>query len=165
VRETDSMLLPGSSRQRLARRLSTAHADGLLSDETLALRLELLFDNRVVDADLLVGDLTQRTATRGLRALADKLRPRRAEPPVLLALDWQGGQGELLVGRHRSCDLVLSHPAVSRLHARLAFRSGTWVLQDLDSTNGTTVNGAPVGRCRLAPGDLVVFGEQPVRID
>jgi pSer/pThr/pTyr-binding forkhead associated (FHA) protein len=39
------------------------------------------------------------------------------------------------------------------------------VLQDLGSTNGTAVNGIPVGRCRLHPGDHIVLGEQLLEVD
>ena len=49
--------------------------------------------------------------------------------------------------------MVVGHPSVSRRHARLSFRDGHWVLRDLDSTNGTRVNGTPVVRYRLEPGD------------
>jgi pSer/pThr/pTyr-binding forkhead associated (FHA) protein len=83
----------------------------------------------------------------------------------LLALDWAGGTRELLIGRHRSCDVVLSSDAVSRRHARIFFRDGGWILQDLESTNGTMVNGVRVGRCRLAPGDRIRLGTEELAID
>lgn len=61
-----------------------------------------------------------------------------ADQPARLALDWSGAISELILGRRRDCDVVLSDPGVSRRHARLFFRDGSWVLEDLDSTNGTT---------------------------
>jgi pSer/pThr/pTyr-binding forkhead associated (FHA) protein len=54
---------------------------------------------------------------------------------------------------------------VSRRHARLVFRDSCWIVQDLESTNGTAVNGRLVGRCRLAPGDDLAFADAHVRID
>jgi FHA domain-containing protein len=54
---------------------------------------------------------------------------------------------------------------VSRCHARLRYRDGRWILQDLSSTNGTHVNGVPVGRCELRPGDHVALGEECFTID
>jgi pilus assembly protein CpaF len=54
---------------------------------------------------------------------------------------------------------------VSRRPARLVFRDGGWILQDLGSTNGTLVNGEPAGRCRLQPGDHLVIGDHHLRID
>jgi two-component system, cell cycle response regulator len=84
---------------------------------------------------------------------------------MLLALDWSGNQTDLLVGRDQACDVVLSDPQVSRRHARLFFRDGRWVLQDLQSTNGSTVNGVSVGRCELRPGDSLLLGGEWLLID
>jgi pilus assembly protein CpaF len=104
-------------------------------------------------------------ARTALRTVTSTRSEATARPPVLLALDWTGGQSELLVGRHHGCDVVLPSLAVSRRHARLVFRDGNWVLQDLDSTNGTTVNGVRVGRCEVRPGDLVELGDARLQID
>ena len=48
-----------------------------------------------------------------------------------------------VIGRHTSCDLVLDHISISRLHARLLVHciTGQLYLQDLNSTHGTFVNG------------------------
>jgi pSer/pThr/pTyr-binding forkhead associated (FHA) protein len=61
--------------------------------------------------------------------------------------------------------VVLVELSVSRLHARLVFRDGSWILQDLESTNGTIVNGVLVGRCALRPGDRLLLGKARLRID
>ena len=84
---------------------------------------------------------------------------------IFLALDWNGGQEALLIGRHPDCDLVMADATVSRRHARLIFRDGGWIIQDLESTNGTRLNGKYVGRCRLHPGDQLALGDQLLRID
>jgi pSer/pThr/pTyr-binding forkhead associated (FHA) protein len=84
---------------------------------------------------------------------------------VLLALDWSGAEPKLMIGRHHACDVVLAGPTVSRLHARLVFRDGKWIVQDLQSTNGTAVNGTRIGRCELRPGDHLALGEEHLRID
>jgi pSer/pThr/pTyr-binding forkhead associated (FHA) protein len=70
-----------------------------------------------------------------------------------------------VLGRDPRCDVVLGDLGVSRRHVRLRFRDGSWVLQDLDSTNGTTVNGTVVGRCELRPGDCLVLGSTQLWID
>jgi pSer/pThr/pTyr-binding forkhead associated (FHA) protein len=101
---------------------------------------------------------------RGAIAAAFGRFRRAAEPSVLLALDWSGGP-ELLVGRHSRCDVRLVSPSVSRHHARLSFRDGSWVLRDLESKNGTWVNGVRVGRCALRPGDRVHVGGHNLTID
>ena len=82
-----------------------------------------------------------------------------------LALDWSGAQSEMLIGRHHGCDLVLSDLSVSRRHLRMIFRDGQWILQDLESRNGTIVNGCRVGRCQLRPGDHLTLGDTHLTID
>lgn len=152
------MLGAGALRHRLARTLNAAYAEGLLSDRTLAHRLDLLFASPVIDPGRLVGDLTRRVPRR-------RRRRHRDDSAILLALDWGGAQEELVIGRQVDCDVVVSHPTVSRHHARLIFRDGGWILQDLGSTNGTRLNGQRVGRCRLRPGDQLALGDQPLRVD
>lgn len=152
------MLGAGARRHRLARTLNAAYAEGLLSDHTLAHRLDLLFASSVIDPVRLVGDLSRRVPRR-------RRRRRRDDGGILLALDWSGTPDELMIGRHHGCDVVVSHPTVSRHHARLIFRDGGWVVQDLESTNGTRLNGKRVGRCRLRPGDQLALGDQLLRVD
>jgi len=84
--------------------------------------------------------------------------------PLLLVLD-RAKSDRLLVGRHPACDVVVADPSVSRRHAQLTFRDGVWMLQDLASTNGTTVNGKPVGRITLQTGDVILLGNQAIQID
>jgi hypothetical protein len=174
-RETVSMQGSGSLRDRIARTLNTAYGDGLLSEHTLAYRLDVLCGNHVIEPAGLLGDLTLRSSAAlptGLSRLGQyarrALRDRGREPPpapMLLALDWDGGDDDLLVGRYRDCDIVLDDLSVSRRHARLRFRDGHWVLQDLQSKNGTLVNRAPVGRCQLHPGDEVHVGAVRLLVD
>jgi hypothetical protein len=168
------MLSEGDARRRLERTLSAAYGAGLLSERTLLQRLDLLFGHELVDPAGLVGDLTFRSQHRPLervwrRAVTELRRvlegPGPTTSPTLLALDWTGACEELLVGRHVECDLVLEHLSVSRRHARLSFRDGSWVLRDLDSTNGTRVNGRRVGRCRLEAGDRLGLGSAELLVD
>jgi hypothetical protein len=49
-----------------------------------------------------------------------------------------------IIGRGHDADLRLSDPGVSRHHAQVELRSGEVWLEDLGSTNGTTLDGAPV---------------------
>ena len=167
------MQIPGSSRQQLAQVLNAAYADGLLSEHTLSHRLDLLFRSRIVDPVGLVGDLTRRTAHRAWRTTilsaletAGRVAGLAArEDPLLLALDWSGIQEELLLGRHADCDVVLGDLSVSRRHALLRYHDGGWTLRDLESTNGTKVNGLRVGRCTLRPGDRIVLGHERLVVD
>ena len=180
VRETGRVPQPGFSRDRLAGVLNAAFTEGLLSEQALSHRLGLLFGPRLIEPSGVVGDLALRARPRralvadalaaALAAVRDRvgvvLGGRRAEPaPLVLALDWTGAQDELTVGRDLDCDIGLDDSTVSRRHARLIFRDGAWVIQDLASKNGITVNGAAVGRCQLRPGDRVSLGLQLIDID
>jgi len=68
---------------------------------------------------------------------------------------------DVMVGRDRTCSIVLSHPAVSRRHARITLEGASCVLEDLKSANGTFVNNARVDRVKLKVGDIVRFGADP----
>lgn len=67
------------------------------------------------------------------------------------------------IGRADYNDIVLPEASVSTAHAKLQRREGVWVISDLDSTNGTTVDGEPVkGEFPLSPGATIRFGEVAV---
>lgn len=62
------------------------------------------------------------------------------------------------IGRLETCDLVIPSPLVSRHHANLRCEGGEVLIEDLDSTNGTFINGQrAVGRATLKPGDKVAI--------
>ena len=64
------------------------------------------------------------------------------------------------IGRADYNDVVLPDESVSTAHAKLQRREGIWILTDLDSTNGTYVDGDQLkGETALAPGATVRFGE------
>jgi hypothetical protein len=176
ARKTSRVFAAGRSQRRITRTLSAAYATGLLSEDTFVRRLDQLVGRTVIEPGGLVGDLNLRvgrrrrtpglfrTITTEVRAWVDG-RADVSVPVSLLALDWTGADSELVLGRHRSCDVTLTDPGVSRRHAQLRFRDGHWILQDLESTNGTTVNGIRVGRCELRPGDVVGVGETRLLVD
>lgn len=64
-----------------------------------------------------------------------------------------------VIGRDSSCDLVLPSDLVSRRHAVLYEDEGDFVLQDLNSGNGTLVNGQRRSQYRLRDGDVVQFAD------
>jgi hypothetical protein len=73
------------------------------------------------------------------------------------------GSDELMVGRAPDCDLVLDDPSVSKRHATLRWNDERNVcsLEDLQSTNGTYLNGSMRVHKSVAlrDGDIISFGE------
>jgi hypothetical protein len=72
---------------------------------------------------------------------------------------------EVAIGR-QDADLVVEDPEVSRRHAVLRRSGGSVVVEDLDSTNGTFVNGERIrGPIKVGPGDQVRVGRTTLEID
>lgn len=86
--------------------------------------------------------------------------------PDLLRFVTLSPNRQLEVGRDHGTDLPLSHPTVSKLHARIAVDpTGQATVFDLKSTNGTAVNGRRIRRASLRPGDHLEVGDVPLRLD
>ena len=66
--------------------------------------------------------------------------------------------GSNVVGRGQDADLRLADTGVSRRHVEVRFDGQTATLHDLDSTNGTIVNGHRVQSWQLADGDVIRIG-------
>ncbi len=49
------------------------------------------------------------------------------------------------IGRSKRCDVFIPDPYLSKQHARIFFKDAEFYIEDLDSTNGTSVNGKPIG--------------------
>ncbi|MBL7201672.1 MAG: FHA domain-containing protein [Anaerolineae bacterium] len=69
------------------------------------------------------------------------------------------------IGRDLDNDIILDDRRVSRQHAQLRRRHGQYVLYDLDSTGGTTVNDRRVREVPLQPGDMIAFAGLKVRFE
>lgn len=83
---------------------------------------------------------------------------------------YQGGEfplaseAEIIVGRSSDLDMVLVEDMVSRRHAKLYVNGDQIIVQDLDSTNGTFVNGERVKRARLNEGDRILIGTSIIKL-
>ncbi|MDY7095562.1 MAG: RDD family protein [Acidobacteriota bacterium] len=76
------------------------------------------------------------------------------------------GQGELLLGRSRSCQLVLPDPSISRSHVLLIVEGNEVQVKDLDSSNGTYVNGKLIQEeTVLEVGDRLTVGETELKLE
>lgn len=67
--------------------------------------------------------------------------------------------GRYIIGRSDDADLTISSKEVSRHHAAIEYDGTSCVVQDLESTNGTQVNGQPVKKHTLRAGDEITIGD------
>ena len=81
------------------------------------------------------------------------------------AIPHEIGMGEVTLGRSAACNIVAESGAVSKVHARIERTVDQLVLTDLNSSNGTFVNGAKVMTALLSDGDVILLaGVEPYRV-
>lgn len=69
-------------------------------------------------------------------------------------------EAETTIGRAPGCGVPIDDAHVSKLHARVFVHEGSWLVEDLGSTNGTLLDGQPVtGPTPVGPGSRVKVGE------
>jgi hypothetical protein len=78
-----------------------------------------------------------------------QLVPRGGGDPIPLL------KNELSIGRRSSCDISLDFSNISGRHCQLILSHGYWYLRDLNSSNGTKVNGVKIMERRVDPGAFV----------
>jgi hypothetical protein len=139
--------------ERALHRLKYAYGAGQVSTETLEVRTALALSGRTEDA---IWDLPRRW-----------FKP--AAPVRALVMDRQEWslteRGRWVLGRALDADILIGDDdAISRRHAEIAVRAGVCQIRDLDSCNGTLLNGRFVERARLQRGDVVLLGETELRV-
>ncbi|MFD9796206.1 FHA domain-containing protein [Streptomyces sp. NPDC059070] len=171
---TRSARLSDAERDRVLDVLREGAAQGKLSHDTFMRRMELALSARGSDelAALTVDLESDKRWTRALYGAVSRV----SGFTVTMRRAWQSerlpkllfpapGPYPLRIGRDPHNGLRLSHETVSRVHAELSHQSGAWVLRDLGSTNGTSVNGRRVtGAVVVSDGDQVSFGRMSFRL-
>jgi hypothetical protein len=127
-------------------------------------------DEEPADADAGEGSgrtMIYSTAGRVVEPLEE--RARLQAQTALLLFEGQRlvvGPAGVSLGRSRQCEVTLSDPNVSRQHAEIRPRGGSWVLSDLGSTNGTLLNGRRIDRPEvIKPGDEIELGTSLIRFE
>ena len=69
------------------------------------------------------------------------------------------------IGRNPECHVVIDDSSVSSCHAEVTIDGDTVQLRDLDSSNGTTVNGESIAEAQLRDGDEIEFGSVKCRFE
>jgi FHA domain-containing protein len=107
------------------------------------------------------------TAGRVAEPLEERARS-RAQSALLLVEGkrMMVGPAGVTLGRSRQCDVVLNDPNVSREHAEIRPRGGSWVLTDLGSTNGSSLNGRRIDRSEVVKaGDEIELGQSVITFE
>jgi pSer/pThr/pTyr-binding forkhead associated (FHA) protein len=68
-----------------------------------------------------------------------------------------------ILGSDISCDICLDHSFVSDQHATITKTEGYYVLEDLNSRHGTSINGNEIHKIKLKKGDLIGIGNFMLR--
>ena len=72
------------------------------------------------------------------------------------------GETDTVIGRISQCKVQLQFDNTSRLHARITLRDEEYQIEDLESTNGTFVNGVQVQKCVLRSNDQIQIGDAKI---
>ena len=105
------------------------------------------------------------TLWNSLRYQGQIATQRRAPPLLLFSAaasqdQFRFTRAEVVIGRATTSDLVLDNDTVSSQHSRLTYRQNQWWVEDLNSTNGTTLNETPISNpAVLTSGDVIGCGE------
>jgi pSer/pThr/pTyr-binding forkhead associated (FHA) protein len=71
--------------------------------------------------------------------------------------DWQLNKPELTLGRLSVNDIQVRADRVSRLHAKIRWENGAWLIEDADSLNGITYQGSRIDKHVLVNGDRIML--------
>ncbi|MBN2496280.1 MAG: FHA domain-containing protein [Deltaproteobacteria bacterium] len=101
-------------------------------------------------------------------------RPGRSAPslPKEDILYFQADDGPLtpirgdvfLIGRGSKCDFVIQHRSVSREHAVITRERSGWFIEDLNSANGTWLEGEQISKYRIRGGEEVQISSHNIRL-
>ncbi len=106
------------------------------------------------------------TMVASMGELQEELKKRRPRDRACLVVLAGTNVGEMyriegietVVGRASNATVRLNDDGISRRHARIVNEGGTLFIEDLNSANGTVVNGSPVAKQRLEDGDKIRLG-------
>ncbi len=129
-------------------------------------------DDYLEDIDPPPAEETGRTMVYSTAGRVSEPLEERARVRQQTALLITGGKrlvvasGGAAIGRSRQCEVMLDDPNISRTHAEVRPRGGSWVVTDLGSTNGSRLNGRRLeGSEVLKPGDEIELGTSRITFE
>jgi len=138
--------------------------------------VRLLANDRVAEHSVIVRALHAAAKSDTTQALSHNgsAYPDSAAPEAALIVDDRHipiSRPLINLGRHRDNDIILESGQVSRHHAQIRLRFGRYVVFDLGSRAGTTVNGVSIKEMPLKSGDViglashrVIYVEEPASL-
>ena len=115
-----------------------------------------------------ISQKTKEILTRKIHNRRNRYTPRATERPTAKLVIVTGkaagkvyrcDSSRTYLGRARDNHVIIQEPSVSRRHACLERKRETFLLEDLNSTNGTILNRRAIGREFLHHGDKIQIGE------
>ena len=141
-----------------------------IGDYSLALRVDQPSDKESRDTEIQMGPPVglDDIATQ-LHRVEDDVLPQTEQGKLVVVSSNLAGstyaldRREVIIGRTDENDVVINHRSISRNHAKVIFRDGTFTVIDLASSNGVKVNGEDFGTASLVNGDIVELGHVKLR--
>jgi hypothetical protein len=149
--------------------LSKNAADRLPSAKALALALAHEMPPLRAQPPSSRADLVAVTGSGSHPVVAPQKKPAPPQAVVALVLIKTGQQIRLskpvtTIGRSADCEITVRASDVSKHHCRLELKPGGVVVEDLDSANGTSVNGEAVRRAALKHGDVLKVADHAFEV-
>jgi pSer/pThr/pTyr-binding forkhead associated (FHA) protein len=73
-------------------------------------------------------------------------------------------KSEITIGRNENNDIQINNLGASKKHARIVKQNGKYIIEDLNSTNGTLLNNESISKARLKSKDVVTIGKHNLLI-
>ena len=117
------------------------------------------------------GDMADEDKTKTAQATAKREEISTGFPNMVIITGPSSGKKipllpmTMSIGREHDNNIELKDPDVGRYHARILYDRGRFVLEDLESSNGTWLNGEKISEAGLKNGDRIKIGETELAID
>ncbi|MEO2012156.1 MAG: response regulator [Pirellulaceae bacterium] len=128
---------------------------GIMLMRTLMDEVTFSRNGRTVE---LVKHISSSVDTKNEMKVLARLVPTQSDTPIDIT------KRRVNIGRDRSCDVILAFSDVSGHHCQLYLHLGWWYVKDLQTKNGTRIDGVRIKRKRMRPGDEISIAKHTFTI-